>query len=208
MPFSSLVPVEFPGIPRYAEHLVPQNGFKVLEIIGETRDHSSAFVAWQYAEKYNRFLLRQIPGSDEPEPGYGIPKPDEIVSKGGELTTANIAEGRDLKRYDDGGNCFQAQWRPAQGRPRCSLRHVRNFIWRHWRDKHQGYIRVTFEGIDAFATNHIFIEPNAFGHWQIIWRFAGVLASPQPHIDQVRTAPTIIEVLKISNRIRQKARIT
>lgn len=101
-----------------------------------------------------------------------------FVDKTGALTTASISEGRQLSAYADGGHfdCRQftemALKRPeaAKKKVAASLRSAREFIWTHWQTKKRGYVRVTRNSVDATGTSHLFIEPDAEGHWQITWR--------------------------------------
>jgi hypothetical protein len=93
----------------------------------------------------------------------------EVISKDSELTTANIAQDRNLSLYDDGRhfNCYLIY---EGDDPECSIPKIRDFIWQHWQNKRRGYIRFTFGSIDAVSTSHIFIEPNVQGVWHIAWR--------------------------------------
>ncbi len=47
---------------------------------------------------------------------------------------------------------------------------ARAFIWEHWQSKKRGYIRITFNSVDATSTSHIFIEPDSYGVWRVTWR--------------------------------------
>jgi hypothetical protein len=165
----------YPGVPAYAEHLVREKGAKIIKeasgFFGPEEVSRLDLKAEIYAQKYNTFLLKQIPNSDQPEPGYGIPGPDDVVKKGTELTTANLAQGRDLRLYDDGGHFDCRRWAlPKNTKPHCHVPEVRAFIWHHWQRKHRGYICVTTNSPDWVGTTHIFIEPDTNGVWHILVR--------------------------------------
>ena len=99
----------------------------------------------------------------------------------GELSSANITEGRDLSLYDQGGyfNCFahipvrtQKEQDQIERRVRQRVATARLFILNHWQEHRRGYIRLSFDSVDAHSTSHIFIEPDSSGKWQVIWRIA------------------------------------
>lgn len=97
----------------------------------------------------------------------------KITMEGRELTTAGIAQERDLKRYDVSGH-FDCRTHALSdtGPRRCDIPKVRDFIWKHWHTKRPGYIRITFDSVDAMSTSHIFVEPNERGIWHVAWRIA------------------------------------
>lgn len=90
----------------------------------------------------------------------------DVIVRGNDLTTADIAQGRDLSKYLDGGS-FDAGLNEYKNPAR-----VRRFIWNCWQHKRRGYIRDSGESVDASGTWHIFIDPAADGHWHIAWRGA------------------------------------
>jgi hypothetical protein len=98
----------------------------------------------------------------------------KIIYQDGELTASNIAQARDLTQYDGGGHFNCRKWTRPQGaaQSNCDLPKVRDFILQHWQDKRRGYIRITFDSVDAVSTAHIFIEPNPQGRWHVAWRWA------------------------------------
>ena len=110
-----------------------------------------------------------------PMPGISV---KTFPDKDGALTTANITDHRDLAKYDDGGHfdCrrYGKDWFKDREKAKAiiasSVDGARNFIWTHWQGKKGGYLRITFNTVDATSTSHIFIEPDAKGNWQIIWR--------------------------------------
>jgi hypothetical protein len=101
-----------------------------------------------------------------------------IIVQNGQLTTAAIAQGRDLSLYDDGGhaNCragmvrFQGESAADFNSENCRILKVRDFIWEHWQNKRKGYIRISFDSVDAVSTSHIFVEPDQNGKWHVAWR--------------------------------------
>src|SRR3954447_11703389 len=111
----------------------------------------------------------------------------EIAVRGGhELTADNIAQGRDLSAYDQGGSFDCRQW-TVERRRRCSLVAIRTFLWNHWHQKRRGYVRITFDSVDAQSTNHIFVEPAADGSWHVAWRIAR-------HTNEITDVPDITSV--------------
>ncbi len=124
----------------------------------------------------------------------------------GEITTATLAEGRDVRQYDQGGHFDCRRWTPAaidngqenERRISSAIETARNFIWERWQNKKRGYVRLTFDSVDAAGTSHIFIEPDENGKWQIVWRIARWHSSLPSVID---TLPTIRRVeRKIKNK--------
>ncbi len=189
--------VDYPGVPRYAEHLIKERGARSVQAISDGIV-SKELLARRYADRYNRFLLKQIPGSDQPPPGYGIPKPDDVVGKGPILTTGNIAQGRDLKSYDDGGSCAFSRYldSPAM-KDRCNFPRVRAFVWEHWHQKQRGYIRIGLAGVDTSSAAHLFIERDAKGIWHIAlrWVFSGGVTHPAGVVD----ATSILSVVRVKH---------
>jgi hypothetical protein len=104
----------------------------------------------------------------------------DVVVDHGALTTANIAQQRDLTIYDDGGhiNCRLGMVRYAGetasdfSAERCQLPKLRNFMFEHWVAKKRGYVRISFDSVDAVSTSHLFIEPDGDGKWHVAWRIA------------------------------------
>ncbi len=112
-----------------------------------------------------------------------------ITYRDGELTASNIAQGRDLNQFDSGGHFDCRKWTRPKGeaQSKCELPKVRDFILQHWQDKRRGYIRITFDSVDAVSTAHIFIEPNPQGIWHVAWRWAR-------HTGIITDLPDIISV--------------
>jgi hypothetical protein len=189
---------EYPGVPAYAEQIVKSHGIKMRkpasDYFGRDQQEEHDVKAQIYADNYNRFLLSQIPGSDKPPPGYGIPKPSDVVSHGAELTTGDIAQGRDLSLYDQGGHFDCRRYTEGKRLPvRTREARLRKFIWDHWKQKRRGYVRETGNSVDAQATFHFFIEPNTDGVWHIVCRIVRSQFYPtkDPDIDDV---PEILAV--------------
>jgi hypothetical protein len=107
-----------------------------------------------------------------------------VIVHGEDLTTADIAEGRDLSKYVDGGS-FDAGMNEQKNPSR-----VRRFIWDCWQHKRRGYIRESGRSVDASGTWHIFIEP-ADGHWHVAWRgvHSDKTVTDQPDIVSVAREP-------------------
>ena len=91
-----------------------------------------------------------------------------------ERIPAAVAQGRDLKAYEDGG-MYRT---PIGQREVTGASDLRRFIWRHWTQKRRGYVLVLTQGKDAGSTSYVFIEPSSSG-WHIAWR--SVPYSVLPH---------------------------
>ena len=126
----------------------------------------------------------------------------EKISAGenGELTTATIAENRDLKVYDQSGHFDCRFWAHAFRKDsatdktsdsiKASLSKAREFIWQRWQSKRRGYIRLTFDSVDAVSTSHIFVEPDERGSWRVVWRIVR-------HFGEIDDLPAIRSVERI-----------
>jgi hypothetical protein len=124
----------------------------------------------------------------------------DIISQNDELTAENIIQNRDLSEYIDGGHftkggliskknsCFD-----------CDEKKVRDFIWKNWTEKKRAYIRITYNGIDAWSTSHIFIEPNENGEWRVAWRIARRHTIPE-YNDLITDVPTIFTIERVDNK--------
>ena len=99
-------------------------------------------------------------------------------ARDGGLTANEITGVRNMSLYDDAGHVDcrritqEALHKPKEEKARIAsaLRNARAFIWEHWQSKKRGYIRITFNSVDATSTSHIFIEPDSKGIWQVTWR--------------------------------------
>ena len=101
-----------------------------------------------------------------------------VFQPNGELTAGGITENRDLAKYVDGGFFDCRGWIDAQKRQLCDEHKLRDFIWKQWHEKSRGYVRVTYDSVDAVSTSHIFIEPDKSGNWSVKWRIARWHALP------------------------------
>lgn len=129
-----------------------------------------------------------------------------VTGDNGELTTATIIENRDLKVYDQAGHFDCRSWAHAFRKDlapdknfdsvNVSLAKAREFIWQRWQTKQRGYIRLTFDSVDAVSTAHIFIEPDDRGVWRVIWRWVR-------HYDVIDDLPVIRSVERISSKKAQ-----
>ena len=118
-----------------------------------------------------------------------------LVMHGRELTASNIAQGRDLKLYDDGGHFDCRQYSSSDKAPRnCDFPKVREFIWEHWQKKRRGYIRLTVDSVDTMSTSHIFIEPDSRGIWHVAWRVAQARANGPSIVRDLSSFPTLERV--------------
>jgi hypothetical protein len=115
-----------------------------------------------------------------------------LRAKDGGLTTETITGMRNMSLYEDGGHfdcrgvTLVALKKPNEERTRIAsaMKRARTFIWEHWQLKKRGYVRLTFNSVDATSTSHIFIEPDSDGVWQVTWRIVR-------HNDELDDVPTI-----------------
>jgi hypothetical protein len=63
-----------------------------------------------------------------------------------------IAAGRDLKLYDDGGT-FSSKISDHGAIPRIS--ELRDFLWSHWSRKRRGYVRLEFSDVDGTVRRYL-----------------------------------------------------
>jgi hypothetical protein len=117
------------------------------------------------------------------------------LDKKNDLTIRNIAQGRPLNNYIDGGSFdCRKNWikrLKVQGQIKglCNENAIRDFLWDAWTQGKRGYIRANYFYIDASWTHHIFIEPDYAGKWRVRWRivrasgisgaYDGVLDNPE-----------------------------
>jgi hypothetical protein len=121
-----------------------------------------------------------------------------------ELTSSIISGQRDLKLYEQAGHFSCRRWTSAAINNKRNydeveqrLTKAREFIWEHWRNKKRGYLRITLDSVDAVSTSHIFIEPDAQGTWQIVWRIARWHAMMRDSLDDM---PILRQVEKSKNK--------
>ena len=63
------------------------------------------------------------------------------------IPQSEIVQGRNLTRYDAGGEFLAALSHPIT---REQMEKLRNFISEHWKNHRRGYVRVNFVGVDNF----------------------------------------------------------
>src|SRR5262245_21698200 len=129
---------------------------------------------------------------------------ETTVKQDGEVTAGIIAKGRDSQLYDQGGHFDCRRWSPTaiksgqenELRIASAIETARIFIWEHWQNKKRGYIRLTYDSVDAVSTSHIFIEPDASGKWQIVWRITRWHAMMPSGIDDLPTIRRVEQIIK------------
>lgn len=130
-------------------------------------------------------------------------KAEVIWKDKGELTTKDITQKRDMPQYSDGGYFDCRGWvSKNEFRGNCDEKKVRDFIWQHWTEKKRGYVRVTYDSVDAKSTSHIFIEPDEKGEWSVAWRMVRFHAIPQLN-NQIIDVAKIITVERVENKPRK-----
>ena len=114
------------------------------------------------------------------------------------VTSKDVAQKRDLTRYEDGGHFFcggrfgGASMGPSE-LEECDRVRIRNFIWNHWQNKTMGYVVFTGNSVDAVSTSHIFIEPDKNGKWHVAWRIVR-------HHGEIDDLPEIVQIEKRKQR--------
>jgi hypothetical protein len=125
----------------------------------------------------------------------------DIIVQAGALTTATIIQERNLALYDDGGhsNCragmvrFRSENASDFSSENCSISKVRDFLWQHWQEKKRGYVRISFDSVDAVSTSHIFVEPDQNGRWHVVWRIVR-------HSEEITDLPDIISIERAKHK--------
>jgi len=82
-----------------------------------------------------------------------------------------IIQNRDLSTYEFGGrvaDCFN-NFELAPQTCESSKDKARNFILDNWKNKKRAYIILEFNAVDNFSEYYVFIEPDSYGRWQIVW---------------------------------------
>lgn len=106
----------------------------------------------KYWENYNKRITGRFSVYLQPEP-------------------ETIIQNRNLLNYDFGSriaSCFNNFEIPPQV-CESSKTQARNFILDHWKVKKRAYIILEFNGVDNFSEYYVFIEPDNYGKWQIVW---------------------------------------
>lgn len=123
--------------------------------------------------------------------GRSVQVPTFKAKEGG-LATETITGMRNMSLYEDGGHfdcrvvTLVALKKPNEERARIAsaMKRARTFIWEHWQLKKRGYVRLTFNSVDATSTSHIFIEPDSSGVRKVMWRIVR-------HNNRLDDVPTI-----------------
>jgi hypothetical protein len=125
----------------------------------------------------------------------------EVVWKDkGELSTKDITQRRDMTQYDDGGYFDCRDWIAKDAsRGVCDEKKIRDYIWQYWMEKKRGYVRVTYDSVDAKSTSHIFIEPDEKGEWSVAWRIVRFHAIPQLN-NQITDVAKIVKVERVEDK--------
>ena len=102
--------------------------------------------------------LHIFPSSYRDASVFYLPKPGEIV------------DGRELSQYDVAGYVEDCMAVDDEEWDDCLKRRdaARRFVFEHWKEQRRGYIEIGHPCIDCSPVDHIFIEPDANGHWRIV----------------------------------------
>jgi hypothetical protein len=76
-----------------------------------------------------------------------------------------MAQGRDLKSYDDAGEIRELQLLDG-----AKLAALRAFVWTHWQERKRGYYRFNYVSMDTGSLFFIFIEPKNSGASHVVIR--------------------------------------
>lgn len=105
-------------------------------------------------------------------------------------------QGRSLTHYVQGHYTCRAYRAPRN----CEKEKFDELIWKFWTEKIKGYATITYYGIDASTTRHVFVEPNKKNQWQLIQRNISRSAiSPNIHIENKPTAFSVERIESKSN---------
>lgn len=91
----------------------------------------------------------------------------KVFSPDNTLIPKSIIQSRRIDDYSDGGAFRCGIFGNSN---ECDYRKIRQFIWKCWTEKTLGYTTINFTTVDAFSTEHIFIERNRANQWQIVRR--------------------------------------
>ncbi len=89
--------------------------------------------------------------------------------QGDAYTVADIAQKRDLSKYDKLVLRDRMPRHPWESSIPVFAQ-ARIFIWQHWRDRQRAYLTLTVSSVDHTGTSHMFVEPDDGGRWRIYWR--------------------------------------
>jgi hypothetical protein len=99
------------------------------------------------------------------KPAEGLPQSNQITP----VSLEEILRNRDLSIYDQGGEygCAYLPYNSTVAACNESTARARDFIWKHWREKRRGYVRVRLLSEDTFDVAHFFVEPDDKGAWRV-----------------------------------------
>jgi hypothetical protein len=107
----------------------------------------------------------------------------KVWNEGSALTTADVAQGRDLTAYDR-LEVTDPEPRTVSDRGRDPyMSQARTFLWEHWHARKRGYLILTGSSVDATSTSHVFVEKDELGRWRVYWRIVR-------HHSEVDDSPT------------------
>ena len=109
-----------------------------------------------------------------------------VRREGGALTLDDIAQGRDLSRYDR-LNLSDPRMHVFEKDTESVVPRARMFLWEHWRDRRQAYLAITMRSVDAASTSHVFVEQDESGRWRVAMRIVR-------HLGEIDDCPTSYRV--------------
>jgi len=107
----------------------------------------------------------------------------KVLFQRGVLTVNDVAQGRVLGQYEQLTVVNPKPMTVVEMKDDLVLARARTFLWQHWRDHKQAYLRITLSGVDATSTSHVFVEHDNAGRWRVSWRIVR-------HIGRVDDLPT------------------
>jgi hypothetical protein len=93
----------------------------------------------------------------------------KVLFRDSVLTFSDVEQGRDLGQYEKLTLINPRPTTVAERKADPAIPRARSFLWQHWHDRKQGYLRLTLSSVDATSTSHIFVEDNT-GRWRVSWR--------------------------------------
>ncbi len=94
----------------------------------------------------------------------------KVRREGTALTVDDVAQGRDLRRYDRLELADPEPRAVSDRRGDWIIAKARKFLWEHWRDHKRAYLLLTLSSVDATGTSHVFVEKDEIGRWRVYWR--------------------------------------
>jgi hypothetical protein len=85
--------------------------------------------------------------------------------QGHPYTGADIAQGRNLNKYDKFELTDPDHPHPSERWRNPVLAEARTFLWEHWRNRKRAYL-MTLSSVDHTGTSHVFVEPDDSGRWR------------------------------------------